>query len=204
MKADTITCPNGHVGRIAPRKGRTNSFRCLECVAEQRRAYTKRLQAQGLNAQGGTPSDKFSPDIRVRFMRHVDTDGPPSKYAPQLGPCWIYQAKCEYPSFHDGTKTISAHRFSHIEFIGPIPEGLEVDHLCKVTKCVRPEHLEAVTPRVNTLRSTAPSAKNAVKTHCPSGHEYTTENTYITPTDSRQCRECRRAHDRKRGSRKNG
>ena len=85
-----------------------------------------------------------------------------------------------------------AHRFAYRVFIGEIPEGLQLDHLCRNRKCVNPDHLEAVTGRENVLRGTGPTAQLARKTHCPKGHPYTDSNTYIHPPRSRNCRICRR------------
>jgi hypothetical protein len=91
--------------------------------------------------------------------------------------------------------TIGAHVWSYIRAYGPIPEGLVVDHLCRVRHCVNPLHLEAVTQLVNTMRGETPAAKNAAKSHCVNGHEFTKENTAIYPSGKRtrrQCKACKR------------
>jgi len=74
---------------------------------------------------------------------------------------------------------------------GPVPDGLELDHLCRNRRCVNPVHLEPVTPIVNMRRGVSPFALNARKTHCKRGHEFTAESTYLTPDGrGRQCRVC--------------
>jgi len=121
-----------------------------------------------------------------RFWAKVDKTG---------DGCWTWTAGRDiygYGKFQVGRATRGAHRVAYIEAHGEPPVGLVLDHLCRNRACVNPGHLEPVTQRTNVLRSDAPPAANAVKTHCDSGHEFTPENTYVMPS-GRGCRECRRA-----------
>lgn len=84
---------------------------------------------------------------------------------------------------------ILAHRFAYEMAVGPIPDDMTLDHLCRNTSCVKPSHLEVVTREENALRG----SRNAAKTHCDHGHEFTEANTYVAPSrpQVRCCRECR-------------
>lgn len=108
--------------------------------------------------------------------------------------CWIWKGTVsqQHGYGHYGHTGIQAHRAVYEAFVGKISEGLQLDHLCRNKVCVNPAHLEPVTARENTLRSNAPSAINAKKTHCDSGHEFTEANTYrwAKRPRSRLCREC--------------
>jgi hypothetical protein len=102
--------------------------------------------------------------------------------------CWLWvggiQPKELYGNFWlDGT-TVRAHRYAYELLVGPIPEGLTLDHLCRVRHCVNPAHLEPVTQAENNRRASA-------RTHCKWGHEFTPENTYIHPKrGTRICKAC--------------
>lgn len=85
-----------------------------------------------------------------------------------------------------------AHRVTYEREVGPIPDGMELDHLCRVRACVNPSHLEPVTKRENQIRGVGFVAINAAKTHCASGHAFDVANTYVKPNGRRQCRACNR------------
>ena len=75
---------------------------------------------------------------------------------------------------------------------GPVPDGIEIDHLCRVRHCANPEHLEAVTPTENTMRGEGVGAKNARLTHCKHGHPLSGDNLYIvTRAGGKRRRVCR-------------
>jgi hypothetical protein len=102
--------------------------------------------------------------------------------------CWIWLAYLA-PFGHGRIKfegrMREAHRVVYELIKGPVPEGLELDHLCKLPCCVNPDHLEPVTHAVNMRRS-----KPGQKTHCINGHEYNEKNTYWWRGTSRHCRAC--------------
>lgn len=87
-------------------------------------------------------------------------------------------------------RSMGAHRVAYWMATGVEPPAdMQIDHLCRNTRCVKPSHLELVTPRVNNLRAFGWSGVNASKTHCIHGHEFTPENTRITKR-GRDCRRC--------------
>ena len=113
--------------------------------------------------------------------------------------CWNWAAattRGNYGIFGTGNKLEIAHRVSYKLHKGEIPEGLVIDHLCSNTLCVNPAHLEAVTQKENVMRGIGIGSKNSKKTHCPQGHEYDEDNTYIDPRNRRRCIECGRIKSR--------
>lgn len=96
--------------------------------------------------------------------------------------CWLWTGRTvKGYGKHSGKL---AHRVAYEEMVGPIPDGLELDHLCRTPLCVRPDHLEPVTRHVNMRR------RFDLKTHCVNGHEFTSENTYLRDGYYRTCRTC--------------
>ena len=127
--------------------------------------------------------------LKDRLLARVTTD-------PGTG-CWLWptvNARTGYGSIRvagRGSRMALAHRVSYELHVGPIPEGLHLDHLCRNRGCVNPEHLEPVTCRENILRGVGFAATNAVKTHCPAGHPLDGANLYVCPRGTRKCRACR-------------
>lgn len=130
--------------------------------------------------------------LPVRFWDKVQIVPEASR---QPGPCWIWTASgTAYGLVKWEGRMRPAHRVAYVALVDPLlPLGghdLEVDHLCRVTLCVNPGHLEAVTPRVNGQRSGGLASIHAARTHCPSGHEYTKANVWLY-RGRRYCRACR-------------
>lgn len=114
--------------------------------------------------------------------------------------CWVWQgllSSSGYGLMSVGGRRTQAHRWTYENIGGhQIPDGLVMDHLCRNRACVNPDHLEPVTNRTNLARGVSFTGINLRKTHCPQGHEYTPENTYVArgrfPDSSgmRKCRTC--------------
>lgn len=109
----------------------------------------------------------------------------------KTGECWIWigATRRGYGYLRTGPRgsgTVQAHRLAYETLVGAIPVGLVLDHLCRVRRCVRPDHLEPVTLETNILRGTGWAARNAAKTKCPRGHLY----DRITADGYRSCWTC--------------
>lgn len=163
----------------APGQGRRL---CVECkaTAHHRRRTPGRCSIDGCdsprlargwckrhdehNRQYGTP---YSRTLRDRFDEKVDRDGP--EFRP-LGSCWLWTGtgtRSGYGQLFDAAlgRHNYAHRVSYELHVGPIPDGLQIDHLCRRKPCVNPRHLEPVTPAENTrraFRAIAAEKRNAV------------------------------------------
>jgi len=115
--------------------------------------------------------------------------------------CWLWCGKLDdkgYAIYRGRSpERQKAHRYSYQLFIGPIPAGLVIDHLCRRRHCINPEHLEPVTSIENIIRGTGPIARYmSGRTHCDRGHLLTEENIYTRPQGWRLCKTCKRGRQR--------
>lgn len=107
--------------------------------------------------------------------------------------CWLWLGAIHhtgYGQFWFEGCAVFAHRWAYEQWVGPIPDGLELDHKCRIRHCVRPAHLEPVTNHENIRRGRSGQHQSA-KTHCPAEHPYSGDNLYLNPTTGkRECRAC--------------
>jgi hypothetical protein len=132
-----------------------------------------------------------------------------SRLAVDPGGCLLWTGslnKDGYGSIQVGSRTngtyrkLAVYQVTYAMLVGPVPDGLELDHLCRVRRCAAPDHLEPVTHRVNLLRGDTVSAKAAAATHCSKGHEFDLINTYFTVKDGRRCRRCWTENNQRRAA----
>jgi hypothetical protein len=130
-----------------------------------------------------TRVDQLSDAIRSRIRERNDG-------------CWIWTGATNngYGRVYTPTGLIYAHRLVYETLVAPIPDHLQLDHLCRVKRCVNPIHLEVVTSRENQARG----IKGKLTTHCPSGHAYDEANTLHRANGHRRCRTCHAERERTR------
>lgn len=135
----------------------------------------------------GTRADRRNVNTLETFWQRVDKDGAEG--------CWLWtggRSPDGYGQFWmggEGGRTLRAHRVAYEDLVGAVPEGLMLDHLCRVRHCVRPDHLEPVTNAENLRRGA--EARRAESPHCPHGHLWTPDNTVYGSHGYRMCRTCR-------------
>lgn len=127
-----------------------------------------------------------------RFWRYIDM---------QPNGCWQWTGAIDKDGYgHFGPehgKRVRAHRWAYEKYVGPIPAGLTLDHLCNRPGCVNPGHLIPATVGANMLRGSSPSAVNARKSECPKGHPL--DGSFISNgKKKRRCLICHRENERAR------
>lgn len=171
MQADSIPaglcqCGCGEQTTIAP-------------MTEARRGYVKGQPYRYKSGHGGR-----------KAVRYDVVPGPLAT------PCHVWRLYIDaqgYAREQHNRRQTRAHIVAWVAMHGPVPAGLELDHLCRNRACVNPKHLEPVTHRINSLRGIGLTALNAAKAHCPQGHPYAGDNLYTSPKGYRFCRTCKRA-----------
>lgn len=151
--------------------------------------HAHRNRRYGDPLAGGPPLAKYPGEtLEERFWARVDPSGV----------CWEWQGQRVkgYGRLWTPEKpVVPAHRWAYENLVGPIPEGMTLDHLCRNHACVNPDHMDLCTRGENAMRGSGPAAMNARKTQCRNGHAFDEDNTYITAEGRRQCRQCRRSTD---------
>jgi len=125
----------------------------------------------------------------IRFNKFFEMD--------TLTNCWIWigaQRGKRYGNFSINGNDMYPHRVSYEHYKGKIPKGFDIDHLCRHTLCVNPEHLEPVSHKENCQRGIV--NQNKGKLFCKRGHEFTPENTYVGPQHNRFCITCKNNRNR--------
>lgn len=134
----------------------------------------------------------MTPGKRIRTTGLPLAERVMARVAVDAAGCWNWQGSCRpegYGSISVGGQTRRAHRVAYETFVGAIPIGAQLDHLCRNRACVRPDHLEPVSAKEKTLRGVGAPANNARKTHCLHGHPLSGSNLY-SHRGRRACRAC--------------
>jgi hypothetical protein len=209
-------CPQGHEYTqentyISPGKNGYGFRACRECHRTRQREYLRKKSAGKEHPpkpkKAATRKKHLIGDNEARFLLKIDRT---------IGGCWNWLAglgekgygqfaviNTDIP-FRENGRYVNrrAHSWSYEHFVGPVPKGKVVRHLCHNRVCVRPEHLEVGTHKDNMQDAIAANRMfNQKKTHCKHGHEFTEENTIFRPNPDgrrwRHCRTCRAARKRK-------
>lgn len=136
-------------------------------------------------------------EMESRFWTKVE-HGLPPEHRPDLGPCWLWNgalSEAGYANFKVAGRTWRAHIWAYVSYVGPVPAGMEIDHVCRRRNCVRPDHLEAVT-RTENVRRALPFRPSFRRKTCERGHPL--DEGYVrTDTGQRMCRQCSNERRRK-------
>jgi hypothetical protein len=146
-------------------------------------------------------SEPIERDGRGRFSRYAKDPWERLSGKIEQGPeCWEWRGARNWAGYGQSSlygKVMQAHRAVYLLLVGPIPDGYQLDHLCRNRGCVNPDHLEPVTARINLLRSTGITAIQAAQTHCKRRHPLSGSNLRVR-TGKRFCHQCAMDYQRER------
>lgn len=167
---------------------------CQQCqgpiLTKRRHAAEPRKFCSKGCANRAPRGDRTTP-VMVRIARRLNRNGPIPIGRPDLGPCWTWNGN-HSTNGYAGPICVAGQVYKLVHVIlyetvfGPVPDGKELDHLCRNRGCSHPKHLEPVTHQENCLRGNSPWAQYARRTHCERGHLLVEQN------GGRFCRDCRR------------
>lgn len=110
------------------------------------------------------------------------------------GCCWLWQGTIKNDSGYGvigiDYKKYYVHRLVYEALVGPIPDGMHIDHICRIRHCVNPDHLEPVTLAENVLRGYSAGARAKRENVCVRGHQLTEDTVWVTKTGARKCKQC--------------
>jgi len=201
--------------------GKIRRGRCEKCY----RKHLQELRQLGEDGNAGRRTYQPSKPRRPQQARRTSSliERAFRQATPGWGGCILYTGRIDaegYARIKDGRRQKRAHRAVYLQFVGPVPDGMMLDHLCHSSdiecpggstclhrRCINPFHLEPVTPAENNMRGRSLTAQNRLKTHCAQGHPFTPENTRLMKrlradgTPQRHCRACARIATREWGRR---
>lgn len=182
----------------APKRGNDPYWLC-RCACGSEREVQENPLVHGRTLCCGCEKKPRKPlEVIPRIKRYTIID-------PDTG-CWVWQHKKNnggYGTISVNGRQMYAHRASYEAYVGRIPDGLVIDHLCRNRACVNPSHLEPVSFSENLERGVGvPQIVNRHKTHCVHGHLLSGDNLYQRNDGRRGCNVCRKLADQKRGARR--
>lgn len=162
----------------------------------------------------GCPNVHYGQGLCAKHHRHALASGTIRPAKDERTPEWRFMQKVEktvscwnwtgadngrgYGRFYVNGRLQYAHRWSYVHFVGEIADGLTVDHICRNTRCVNPEHLDAVPQGENNRRRWQEGVERGVlTTACAHGHPLTPENIYVDPRGHSGCRRCKADYARR-------
>lgn len=184
------------------------ALRCRTCADAFRRASPRQCSAEGCTRKHSRDGYCELHSQRMKRLGRLDLIPAEERFWAKVQrghseECWLWigwKTAAGYGGFHWQGRDQYAHRVAYALSIGPIPDGLVLDHLCRTPACVNPRHLEPVRTRTNVIRGVGPTARFSARSTCSRGHEYTGENTRWY-RGYRMCLACNRENMRKRAHR---